>query len=71
MPVKSMGALGAASNFTTGRALAHCPNPGRCLQPLYRSPDGHLYMDVFEAMPEVTGGLRALMDFADRAIEQS
>ena len=65
-----MGALGAVINYTTGRASYHYLNPGRCVQ-VYISPGGHLYIDFFDVMPEVTGGLKALMGFSECAIEQS
>ena len=38
---------------------------------LYRSPGGHLYIDFFDAMPEVTGGLKALIDFSKEALDVS
>ena len=68
--VKSMGTLGAAINFTTGRAIFHYLNPNKCVQ-LYRSAGGHLYVDFFDAMPEVDGGLKALMDFSETAVKTS
>ena len=68
--VKSMGTLGAVINFTTGRAIFHYLDPNKCVQ-LYRSAGGHLYVDFFDAMPEVDGGLKALMDFSETAVKTS
>ena len=68
--VKSMGTLGAVINFATVRSIFHYLDPDKCVK-LYRSTGGHLYIDFFEAMPEVTGGLKALMDFSEEALDMS
>ena len=68
--VQSMGTLGAVVNFTTGRAIFHYLDPDKCVQ-LYRSRGGHLYIDFSDAMPEVAGGLKALMDFSKDVVGAS
>ena len=54
LSAKSLTALGAVINFETGHAIFRNLDPGMVVQ-LERTPAGHLWTDLFEQMPVVSG----------------
>ena len=60
LSAKSLTALGAVINFEKGQAIFRNLELETVVQ-LYRSPAGHLWMDLFEQMPVVSENLFSLL----------